>query len=210
MHEQGKNEWVGIKGTIMGWVLNSPLRRLLDVLLFGDNKPFVLDEISRRLPDGAGTVLDVGAGSGYYSLSIAELLPAGRVICADASDEMLNHLKRGARKRGLRDRVQILKTDASNIGLEQDSVDLAFSGYLLHELGDPDQTLKEMHRILKQSGRVIIVDFNGVKGMHGRHDEHARGAYTPDELAASLRERGFVDVSVKEIKNLIVAMGKKA
>ncbi len=210
MHEQGKNEWVGIRGTLFGWLLNSPLRRLLDVLLFGANKPFVLEEISKRLPGGAGTVLDVGAGSGYFSIPIAERLPTGRVICADGSAEMLKHLARAARKRGVRDRVQPLMADAGDLGLEPGSVDVAFSGYVLHELPDPEQTLKEMHRVLKPGGSIIIIDFNNAKSSHGRGTKDMHGSYTPEQMAASLNQLGFVDVSIREIKMLLVALGKKA
>lgn len=122
MTEKQRGEWTGLKGRIGAWYLNGPLRRLSEVLFLGDVRTVFLREIN-KLIKGGEVVLDVGAGSGYFSLAIAERLKTGKVICLDLSGEMLQRLERVANRRGLMSRVQILLGTASPIKLEDEAVD---------------------------------------------------------------------------------------
>jgi 2-polyprenyl-3-methyl-5-hydroxy-6-metoxy-1,4-benzoquinol methylase len=104
MKKEITSEWKGIKGRIFAWHLDSPLARLPENLLLGDCRSAVLNEFS-RLIHGNEVVLDIGAGTGWFSLAIAKKLSAGKVICLDLSEEMLHHLKRKAEKEGLKERI---------------------------------------------------------------------------------------------------------
>ena len=107
MEQQTTDKWTGIKGRIGGWYLSSPLRWLAENLVYGGCRSAFLNEVSRIIR-GDEVVLDIGAGSGYLSLAIAENLTTGKVICFDLSEEMLNRLKKRARKKGLMDKIQII------------------------------------------------------------------------------------------------------
>ncbi|MCJ7435318.1 MAG: class I SAM-dependent methyltransferase [Anaerolineales bacterium] len=104
--QQAISEWTGMKGKLMAGFLNSPLRTIIEVCLFGLPRDAFLDEVSRNLR-GDEVVLDVGAGSGYFSLAIAKKLKTGKVICFDLSDEMLQRLKDKAGQAGLENRIQM-------------------------------------------------------------------------------------------------------
>ncbi len=149
--KQATNVWTGIRGRFGAWYFNSPLRRMSEILFLGDVKSAFLNEVSNVI-QGNEVILDIGAGSGYYSLAIAKKLSAGKVICLDSSEEMLQWLERKAKKEGLKDRIQILKGDASSSGLANESVDLVVSNGLLHELSNPEAVLREMHRVLRPNG----------------------------------------------------------
>jgi hypothetical protein len=71
--KQIKSEWIGMKGMIFAWHLDSPLAGLPETLLLGDCRSAVLNEFSRLIL-GNEVVLDVGAGTGRFSLAIAKKL----------------------------------------------------------------------------------------------------------------------------------------
>lgn len=203
-------EWTGIRGRIGAWYLNSPLRRLSEVLFLGDCKSAFLSELSRL--KGDEVVLDVGAGSGYFSLAIAKRLSTGKVICLDLSEEMLQRLERNAEREGLKDRIQILKSAASSTGLETESVDLVVSNGVFHELSSPEAVLREMLRVLKPNGWVIITDFRDTrvgKQIGVAHREEAHGPLSVNELEAFFIKAGLKAVKVRPVKHWVIGLGRK-
>lgn len=211
MAQQTTSEWTGIRGRIGGWYLNSRLRRLSEILLWGDLKSAFMRELS-AITQGDEVVLDVGAGSGYFSLPVAKQLNRGKVICFDLSEEMLGRLERMAERSGVRDKIETLKGNASSIQLDNESVDLAFSHGVFHELSDPEAVLQEMTRVLKPEGRVIITDFrdtwNG-KRIGAAHRSEDHGPYSVDELKSLFSKVALKKVDVKPIKHWVMGMGQK-
>jgi len=210
--EQTNNKWKGIKGIIGSWFLSSPFVRRLEMLFVGNYRSAFLTEIS-HLVKGNEVILDVGAGSGYFSLLIAEKLKNGKVICLDLSEEMLNTLERKAEKKGLKDKIQILKADASSTGLKEESVDLAVSNFVLHELSHTEAILSEIKRVMKTGGWIIITDFRKDTWIGRRidsgHKESVHGPFTAGELDKLFNKIGFKNVKVKQIRNFILGVGKK-
>ena len=205
------SEWTGMRGRIGGWYLSSPLRRLSEILFLGDVNSAFLNEVSHIIR-GDEVILDVGAGSGYFSLAIAERLTRGKVICLDLSEEMLHRLESVADKKGLSDRIQILKGEASSIKLSDGSVDLAVSNGVFHELSEPASCLREMVRVLKPDGWVIVTDFRDTwigKRTGAAHSEEAHGPLSVEELDALFAKAGLSNRKVYPVKNWVIGMGKK-
>lgn len=98
---------------------------------------------------------DLGAGTGFMTHG---LLQAGlKVLAVDQSLEMLALLKsKYAACEGLR----CLEGDSDALPIEDCSVDYAFANMFLHHVADPLVAIKEMHRILKPGGRVVITDLD--------------------------------------------------
>ncbi len=203
-------QWTGIKGRIGAWYLNSPLRRASEILFLGDCSSVFLKEVYHIIR-GDEVVLDVGAGSGYFSLAIAQKLITGKVICLDLSEEMLHRLGRIADKKGLGDKIQILKGDASSIKVDAESVDLVVSNSVFHELSEPGSVLREMIRVLKPGGWVIVTDFRDTK--IGRkiaaHNKRAHGPFSVNELETLFTEAGLSKVKVSSVKHWVIGIGKK-
>lgn len=209
--EQITSEWIGIKGRIFAWHLDNPFARLPETLLLGDCRSAVQDELS-RLIRGNEVVLDIGAGTGRFSLAIAKQLSTGKVICLDLSEEMLRHLQRKAEKEGLKDRIQILKGEASASGLENESVDLTISNSVFHELSSPEAVLTEMLRVLKPSGWVVITDFRDTKVSRiicRSHREDAHGPFSVYELEALFTKAGMKNVKVSPVRHWVIGVGRK-
>jgi SAM-dependent methyltransferase len=205
------SEWTGSRGRIGAWYLNSRFRRLSETLLWGDLKSAFMKELSAILR-GDEVVLDVGAGSGYFSLPVAKQLDRGKMICLDLSEEMLHRLGRMAEKSGVRDRIEILKGNASSLQLDKESVDLAVSHGVFHELSNPEAVLREMLRVLKPEGWVVVTDFrdtwigNRVGAAH-RDEDH--GPFSVGELEFLFGKVGLNRIDVKPIKHWVMGIGQK-
>ncbi len=205
------SEWTGLRGRIGAWYLNSLLRRFSEIFFLGDCKSAFLNELS-RITSGNEVVLDIGAGSGYFSLVVAKRLSGGRVICLDLSEEMLRRLERNAGRQGFEDRVQILKGEASSVDIQDESIDIAVSNGVFHELSNPNIVLREMHRVLKPNGWVIVTDFRDTRvgrRIAAAHREGAHGPFSVDELATLLIRSGLRDVKVYPVKHWVIGMGMK-
>lgn len=209
--KQGTSQWTGIKGRIFAWHLDNPLARLPETLLLGDCRSTVQDEFS-RLIRGNEVVLDIGAGTGRFSLAIAKQLSTGKVICLDLSEEMLQHLIRKAGKEGLKDRIQILKGEASSSGLENESMDLVMSHSVFHELSSPEAVLAEMLRVLKPNGWVMITDFRDTRISRlicRSHREESHGPFSVHELETLFTKAGLKNVKVSPVRHWVIGVGKK-
>jgi ubiquinone/menaquinone biosynthesis C-methylase UbiE len=209
--KQGISQWTGIKGRIFAWHLDNPLARYPETLLLGDCRTAVQDEFS-RLIQGNEVVLDIGAGTGRFSLAMAEQLSSGKVICLDLSEEMLQHLKRKAEKEGLKDRIQILKGEASDSGLENESMDVVMSHSVFHELSSPEAVLAEMLRILKPSGWVMITEFRDTKIsrlIYRSHREELHGPFSVHELETLFAKVGLKNVKVRPVRHWVIGVGQK-
>lgn len=211
MNQKLTSEWSGTKGRIGAWYLNSPLRRLSEILFFGDCRSALLNEVY-QLIHGNEVILDVGAGSGYFSLPIAKKLTNGKVICLDLSEVMLQRLEQKADKKNLKDRIQILKVEATDSGLESESMDLIVSNGVFHELLCPEEVLVEMLRVLKPNGWIIITDFRDTqigKRIAAAHRDEDHGPWGVDELNVLLSNAGLRNVKVLPLKHWVIGSGKK-
>jgi len=104
------------------------------------------------------TVLDLGCGPGFFTLSMAQMVGAsGRVIAADLQDAMLQ--KVGAKLRGteLEGRLRLHKCDDGSIDLSED-VDFVLAFYMVHEVPDQQGLFAELATILKPNGRILVVE----------------------------------------------------
>lgn len=107
--------------------------------------------------------LEIGAGTGYFSLN---LLLAGVVesaVCTDISPGMLAALRRNADRLGLE--VETFAGDAERLGFARDaSFDLVFGHAVLHHLPDLARAFAEFHRVLAPGGMLVFV---GEPSRHG-------------------------------------------
>jgi arsenite methyltransferase len=107
-------------------------------------------------------IADLGSGSGHYSMAAAKaLLSSGRVYAIDAQKELLSKLKNNANGEGLHN-VEVIWGDIekpNGTKLRDSSVDMAFLCNVLFQLEDKSNIGKEIVRILKPGGRVLVVDW---------------------------------------------------
>ena len=106
-------------------------------------------------------VLEIGPGTGYYTLDLAEWVgPDGSVEILDVQQEMLDHTIRRARERGLWN-VNPTLGDAQSLEAEDGSFDAAVLVTVLGEIPDQDAALREIARVLRPGGRLVVGELIG-------------------------------------------------
>ena len=102
------------------------------------------------------TVLDLGCGTGYFTLEIAKLLEKkGKVIAIDVQKGMLEILKQKLQKSELHNLIQIHNCQESTLGLTE-KVDFILAFYSFHEIKYIDNIIFEIKKILKPETKVLI------------------------------------------------------
>ena len=99
---------------------------------------------------------DLGCGSGYFTVPLAR--KAKKVYGIDVQKEMLAFLEEKMRRLKIKN-IELLLSKSNEIPLQNESVDLLLTVNTLHEFDDRDKTIREMRRIAKKSGKLLIVDF---------------------------------------------------
>jgi ubiquinone/menaquinone biosynthesis C-methylase UbiE len=105
-------------------------------------------------PAGIGDSLEIGAGTGYFSLNLALAGAVERVTCTDISPGMLEVLEGNARRLGVD--VRTAACDAAALPFEDDSFDLVLGHAVLHHLPDLDAAFAEFRRVLRPGGRIAF------------------------------------------------------
>lgn len=105
-----------------------------------------------------GSFLDVGTGTGWIAIGIAKYNQETEVTGIDLSEAMLKVARQNAIYEGVSARVRFLKGDAKCIPFEDETFDSVFCHNMLHHLPEPIKMVKEMVRVVKKDGALIIRD----------------------------------------------------
>jgi ubiquinone/menaquinone biosynthesis C-methylase UbiE len=128
--------------------LDNPIRRII-------HNP---NEILGSYIDQGQIVLDLGCGSGTFTMAMARMIgETGKVIAVDVQDEMLQIVRQKAIKEDLEYRIITHKSQSNGIGIS-DKVDFALAFYMIHEVPDTEAFLKEIASLLKPTGKLLIVE----------------------------------------------------
>ena len=135
--------------------------------------------------------LEVGAGTGYFSLHLLMAGIVGRATCTDISPGMIDVLRANAARLGLD--VDARVADAEALPFEDASFDLVLGHAVLHHLPDLDRAFAEFHRVLRPGGVVV---FAGEPSRYGDRIATVH-AFVPGDLAGFARRAGFDAVDVR-------------
>jgi ubiquinone/menaquinone biosynthesis C-methylase UbiE len=112
-------------------------------------------------PQPGERLLEIGVGTGYYSLELAEsVAPEGTLELFDLQQEFLDHVMGKAAERGLANLVPT-RGDATELPYEDASVDAAVLTAVLGEIPDAAAALREIRRVLKPDGRLVVGELFG-------------------------------------------------
>lgn len=109
-------------------------------------------------------VLDCATGTGDLALEFKEKVGEdGYVLGTDFCKEMIEHAPNKAREQNLE--VDFEVADAMNLPYENDRFDIASIAFGIRNVDNPVKALKEMGRVVKPGGRVVVLEFGQPKGL---------------------------------------------
>lgn len=157
----------------MTWFLDLPGRGLI----------MSAKTVANRLPLAPDAeVLEVGPGSGYYSVEVAKRIPDGRLRLLDIQQEMLNKSERKLRAAGLKN-FTTHQSDGKSLPFEANSIDAIFLITVFGEIEERDDFLSEASRVLKPRGVLSITEHHP--------DADFESA---EKVADDVRAHGFVPI----------------
>ncbi|MDV2990190.1 MAG: class I SAM-dependent methyltransferase [Dehalogenimonas sp.] len=136
----------------------------------------------------AGMVcVDLGAGTGTFTLPLAELAgPTGQVYAVDDSGELLDVIK----GKHPPPNVTLIQADFTASGLASGMADFCLAAFVLHETKSPDKLLTEAYRLLKSGGRLLVMEWRAEFDSPGP-PQHIR--VSACRSARLFREAGFTE-----------------
>lgn len=103
-------------------------------------------------------VVDLGAGSGYFTFRMAPLVPQGKVYAVDISPEMLAIVRAKMRKSNAENIETVLST-VTDLKLENNSADCVLIVDAYHEFSHPLEMGKSIYNTLKPGGKLVLIEY---------------------------------------------------
>jgi ubiquinone/menaquinone biosynthesis C-methylase UbiE len=118
------------------------------------------EAVRRSLAAEAGEwILDLGSGPGLLACELAaEVGAGGRITAVDISAEMNSLASRRIEAAGLTGRIEVVMGDARSLAFQDARFDAAVSTQVLEYLEDVDAALRELRRVVRPGGRLILLD----------------------------------------------------
>jgi len=132
---------------------------LNDILSFGIHKKWRRKSVLLASPDNSSKVLDIACGTGDFAFEFERFTP--NIIGIDFCREMLEIARQKASKRN--SSVQFIQGDALNLPFEDATFDIVSIGFGIRNVDNVNKSLSEMHRVLKPSGKAVILEFGQPK-----------------------------------------------
>ena len=111
-----------------------------------------------ELGANSGHFLDVGTGPAQIPILLAQHCPHIHITAIDLSEEMLKIAKRHITDADLTDRITLEYVDAKTLPYPDNTFDGLISNSIVHHIHDAMEALKEMGRVVKPNGVVLIRD----------------------------------------------------
>ena len=153
----------GVLGTALWWRRNPSACPYGQRFWVQPPHPFITRARLRDAlePRPGERVLEVGPGTGYYSLDVAEWVgPGGRLDIFDLQQEMLDHTMRRAGQRGIAN-ITPTRGDARSLPYADATFDAAYLVAVLGEVPDQGAALRELARVLRPGGRLVVGELFG-------------------------------------------------
>jgi len=141
------------------------------------------------------TILDVGCGMGFFSISMARLVgERGRVIVAvDLQEKMIDIVRKRSEEAGISERIDARITSGDKLCIEE-KIDFALTFWMVHEVPDKEKFIEEIYGTLKSPGKYLIVE----PKIHTSRKQY-------DSILEMCNRTGF-----REIENPPVALSRTA
>lgn len=165
-----------------------------------EHLPITLPVLEKMRLAPSDNVLDVGCGAGWLSRRLAQLVPQGRVVGMDISDEMVRRARRACADHG---NLLFVVGGAEEIPWEANFFTRAISVESAYYWPNPAAGLREIFRVLREGGSawILINYYRDNSHCHQWGEKLAVPAHllSADEWSALVREAGFDEVAHERI-----------
>jgi ubiquinone/menaquinone biosynthesis C-methylase UbiE len=154
---------LGLAGAALWWRKNPSACPYSQRFWVEAPHPFITRERLRQVlePSVGERILEVGPGTGYYALPVAQWLgPEGRLDVLDIQQEMIDHTLRRASEEGTSNIVGE-RGDAREMPYADHTFDAAYLVTVLGEIPDQAAALRELRRVVKPGGRIVVGELFG-------------------------------------------------
>jgi ubiquinone/menaquinone biosynthesis C-methylase UbiE len=136
-----------------------------------------------------GQVLcDLGSGNGYHTIPMAEaVLPGGKVYAVDIQPEMLTLLEKRAEKRAVTN-IEYILGELWDPKIPENTMDMILVVDAYHEFSHPEHMLKAIHKALKPTGVLVMVEYRAEDDSVPIKTEHKM---SKDQVSKELEPNGF-------------------
>jgi len=215
VHPHGKSDWTD----------DEQVQRMAKSYSFRYDDEFwsAIESLTSR--DSRPVVADFGCGPGLLLVDIVNRFKAHTAIALDESEQMLRLAETMLNERTDLKSIEIhqINFDTERIPVEPNSIDLAFSGFMLHEVASPSIFVSQVYTLVKSDGIYIVYDFVSgnvelfVKTMiqYGMSEENARKRYphmckhSAKDIVEILETSGFSDcrvLTIGEVRAVVVGL----
>lgn len=181
----------------------------------GYDIPKARDDLVKKLDalSGVARILDLGTGKGHLALALGR---AGySCISVDISDQELHYARMNALYHHFDELIEFQKQDATRLSFETGAFDAVVTADMIHHLPDPEPMLREMLRICRPDGQIIISDFNqkGFNIMDQVHQAEGRShpvtGWEMKAVAEWFKREGYQVQTYNEVCEVILVIRKK-
>ena len=175
---------------------------------FGDDNTYADTVLSYLPSDFDGILLDVPLGTGVFTSPIYAKFPKATIIGVDLSMDILRKARERFERDGMRN-VCLLRADAANLPLRNDTVDLVLYMNGWHVFTNKQQAVNEIARVLRKQGTLVACGYiKGarklsdwfVKHFGGRNDFLNPPFFESDEIASQFK--GFTIIRQADMKSI--------
>lgn len=145
-------------------------------------------------------VAELGAGNGYFTIPVA-VNTDQTVYAVDIEPKMLDLLKEHARIKNVKN-IKCVESTLECIPISDGEVDKILIAFVIHEVPDRQKVYKELKRIKKQEGRIVLVEWEAVESKMG---PPLKERIPSEELQKELEINDF-EVEVTEFNNHVYAI----
>ncbi|WP_326513695.1 class I SAM-dependent methyltransferase [Clostridium intestinale] len=103
------------------------------------------------------TLLDIGAGSGFFTIPMAEST-TNKVYAMDPDFRMLKVIEEKAKEKGITN-IELIQDYLENLNIKNDSIDFAMASLILHEVGSLSNALSKIYEVLKPGGHLLCLEY---------------------------------------------------
>jgi len=150
-------------------------------------KPHQVIQALALAPDAA--VADIGAGTGYFSVRLANMLKQGRVYAVDIEPDMVKYLAERAKREALPNLAAVAgAADGPRLPAK---VDVALFVDVYHHVEGRERYFRGLRKSLKPGGRVAVIDFR----MDSPEGPPKEARIAPERVKAEMKKAGYVLVA---------------